>query len=38
MMKDPRAQNMLLDAGKDFSFTKGGSLFAVDVVTKICKQ
>ncbi|KAJ7920174.1 hypothetical protein B0H13DRAFT_1867806 [Mycena leptocephala] len=36
MMKDPQAQKMLLDAGKDFSFTQGGSLFAMDVVTKIC--
>jgi hypothetical protein len=38
MMKDPEAQKMLLGAGKDFSFTQGGSLFAMDVVTKICKQ
>jgi hypothetical protein len=38
MMKDPQAQKMLLDAGKDFDFTIGRSLFSMDVVTKIHKQ
>ncbi|KAJ7793822.1 hypothetical protein B0H13DRAFT_1935379 [Mycena leptocephala] len=38
MMRDPQAQRMLLDAGKDFDFTIGRSLFSMDVVTKIHKQ